>query len=173
MSSILGCREQTRFCHAQRILLCGWGETAFMSNLLRELSSGPAALPRNSEIVLFNALTTAQQQQRLADCSRVGSAIGIRHVQGNPLNRSDMAHKIDISECDARPGASSSRGSVVQYMETSRMPMLAHGVTTGTSYFPAQLRPASVVRHSVTALRVYHLTRADDVCVAGTTVRSS
>ena len=71
-----------------------------MSNLLRELASGPAALPRNSEIVLFNALTGAQQQQRLADCSRVGSAIGIRHVQGNPLNRSDMAHKIDISECD-------------------------------------------------------------------------
>ena len=110
-----------------------------MSNLLRELASGPAALPRNSEIVLFNALTTAQQQQvislvpsyglnmeisciaqdilisvllklrnritwltylqRLADCSRVSSAVGIRHVQGNPLNRSDMAHKIDIGEC--------------------------------------------------------------------------
>ncbi len=34
-----------------------------MSNLLRELASGPAALPRNSEIVLFNALTAAQQQQ--------------------------------------------------------------------------------------------------------------
>jgi len=45
------------------VLLCGWGETAFMSNLLRELASGPAALPRNSEIVLFNALTAAQQQQ--------------------------------------------------------------------------------------------------------------
>ena len=37
--------------------------------------------------------------QRLADCSRVSSAVGIRHVQGNPLNRSDMAHKIDIGEC--------------------------------------------------------------------------
>ena len=85
----------------QRVLLCGWGETAFMSNLLRELASGPAALPRNSEIVLFNALTTAQQQQRLADCSRVSAAVSIRHVQGNPLNRSDMAHKIDISECAA------------------------------------------------------------------------
>ena len=99
------CEHMTLRC-VQRILLCGWGETAFMSNLLRELASGPAALPRNSEIVLFNALTTAQQQQRLADCSRVGSAIGIRHVQGNPLNRSDMAHKIDISECAGALGPS-------------------------------------------------------------------
>ncbi len=44
-----------RRCGAlQRILICGWGETAFMASILRELDHGPAALPRGSEVVLFN-----------------------------------------------------------------------------------------------------------------------
>ncbi len=39
---------------SQRILICGWGEAAFMASILRELDRGPAALPRGSEVVLFN-----------------------------------------------------------------------------------------------------------------------
>ena len=38
----------------QRILVCGWGEAAFMASVLRELDHGPAALPAGSEVVLFN-----------------------------------------------------------------------------------------------------------------------
>ena len=37
-----------------------------MSNLLRELDHGPAALPRNSEVVMFNRLETEQQQAMLS-----------------------------------------------------------------------------------------------------------
>jgi hypothetical protein len=29
----------------QRVLLCGWGETQFMADLLAELDHGPSALP--------------------------------------------------------------------------------------------------------------------------------
>lgn len=50
---------------AQKILVCGWGEPTFMSNLLRELDHGPAALPRNSTVVMFNRLETEQQQGML------------------------------------------------------------------------------------------------------------
>ena len=53
-------------CTLQRILVCGWGEPTFMSNLLRELDHGPAALPRNSEVVMFNRLETEQQQAMLS-----------------------------------------------------------------------------------------------------------
>ncbi len=51
---------------AQKVLVCGWGEPTFMSNLLRELDHGPAALPRGSEVVLFNQQETEQQQEMLS-----------------------------------------------------------------------------------------------------------
>ena len=58
-------------CALQRILVCGWGEPTFMSNLLRELDHGPAALPRNSEVVMFNRLETEQQQAMLSVRARL------------------------------------------------------------------------------------------------------
>lgn len=33
---------------AERILLCGWGETRFMTTLLRELDHGSSALPKGA-----------------------------------------------------------------------------------------------------------------------------
>jgi hypothetical protein len=38
----------------QTVLLCGWGETTFMADLLHELDHGPAALPENSSVTLLN-----------------------------------------------------------------------------------------------------------------------
>ena len=49
----------------QRILVCGWGEPTFMSNLLRELDHGPAALPLGSEVVMVNRLESEQQSAML------------------------------------------------------------------------------------------------------------
>jgi hypothetical protein len=46
-----------------------------MSNLLRELDHGPAALPRNSEVVMFNRLETEQQQAMLSVRARLASDI--------------------------------------------------------------------------------------------------
>lgn len=45
--------------------MCGWGEPTFMANLLRELDTGPAALPKGSEVVMFNRLDTNRQQAML------------------------------------------------------------------------------------------------------------
>ena len=36
------------------MLILGWAELTFMTMLLRELDQGPAALPKGSEITLFN-----------------------------------------------------------------------------------------------------------------------
>jgi len=41
-------------CCPQTVLLCGWGETTFMADLLHELDHGPAALPANSSVTLLN-----------------------------------------------------------------------------------------------------------------------
>ncbi len=38
----------------QTVLLCGWGETTFMADLLHELDHGPAALPADSSVTLLN-----------------------------------------------------------------------------------------------------------------------
>ena len=39
----------------QRVLLCGWGETQFMADLLAELDHGPSALPPGSSVTLLNS----------------------------------------------------------------------------------------------------------------------
>jgi hypothetical protein len=43
----------------QRVLLCGWGETQFMADLLAELDHGPSALPPGSSVTLLNSRPTA------------------------------------------------------------------------------------------------------------------
>lgn len=80
---------------AEKILICGWGEPTFMSNLLRELDHGPAALPKNSEVVMFNRLETEQQQAMLSDFGKLRN-VRLLHLKGNPLNRKELAEKIDI-----------------------------------------------------------------------------
>ena len=47
------------------MLLCGWGETTFMADLLHELDHGPAALPANSSVTLLN---TRPGVDILGDC---------------------------------------------------------------------------------------------------------
>jgi hypothetical protein len=43
----------------QRVLLCGWGETQFMGDLLMELDHGPSALPPGSSVTLLNSRPTS------------------------------------------------------------------------------------------------------------------
>ncbi len=43
----------------QRVLLCGWGETQFMADLLAELDHGPSALPPGSSVTLLNSRPTS------------------------------------------------------------------------------------------------------------------
>ena len=83
------------------MLILGWGDSAFMSMLLRELDRGPAALPRGSELTLFNSreglLGSIRDRAQL-------EALSVLHVQGNPLDQDDLRAKLDISKC-APPGA--------------------------------------------------------------------
>ena len=89
-----------RCCAWEQVLILGWGDSAFMSMLLRELDRGPAALPRGSELTLFNSreglLGSIRDRAQL-------EALSVLHVQGNPLDQDDLKAKLDISKCAAPP----------------------------------------------------------------------
>ena len=67
-------------------------------SLLRELDHGPAALPRGSEVVLFNQHGPPQEMAQRADIANMDN-VRITHVRGNPSNRRDLAQKINIPTC--------------------------------------------------------------------------
>ena len=46
--------------HVQRLLILGWGDAVLMTDLLSELDHGPSALPRGSEVTLFNTRTSQE-----------------------------------------------------------------------------------------------------------------
>jgi hypothetical protein len=84
----------------QRILVCGWGEAAFMASVLRELDHGPAALPAGSEVVLFNQHDPPDQLPsvcRCCNCETCSSSAeqwlvcscqcGVLHSRGGALVR--------------------------------------------------------------------------------------
>ncbi len=79
-------------CCAQRLLLCGWGETPFMVDLLRELDAGTGSLPHGSEVILLNAHPEDRIAGHLATIRNPGlGSIRVRHVRGNPLCRDSYA----------------------------------------------------------------------------------
>ena len=67
-----------------------------MTMLLRELDRGPAALPRGSELTLFNSQTGLLGSIR--DRAKLES-LSVLHVEGNPLDVEDLRIKLDISRC--------------------------------------------------------------------------
>ena len=71
-------------------------------SLLRELDHGPAALPRGSEVVLFNQHGPPQEMAQRADIANMDN-VRITHVRGNPSNRRDLAQKINIPTCASLP----------------------------------------------------------------------
>ncbi len=82
-----------RGARAQRLLVCGWGETPFMLDLLRELDAGTGALPRGSEVVLLNAHPEERVSGHLEQV-RGGSglrSIRLRHVRANPLTHEGVS----------------------------------------------------------------------------------
>ena len=44
----------------QKLLILGWGDAVLMTDLLSELDHGPSALPRGSEVTLFNTRTSQE-----------------------------------------------------------------------------------------------------------------
>lgn len=56
--------------HAQAVLICGWRDEAFMSDMLREMDHGPSALPVGSQLTLFNASTNVEIMARVKTRNR-------------------------------------------------------------------------------------------------------
>ena len=44
----------------QRLLILGWGDGTLMTDLLSELDHGPSALPKGSEVTLFNTRSSQE-----------------------------------------------------------------------------------------------------------------
>ncbi|KAK9801967.1 hypothetical protein WJX73_003033 [Symbiochloris irregularis] len=78
----------------QRLLICGWLERTRMTLLLQELTCGTAALPKGSQVVLFN-------QHRGFEVMGVVKKISthnleIVHIRGNPLDRDEVKTKLQL-----------------------------------------------------------------------------
>jgi hypothetical protein len=76
-------------CWLQTVLICGWREEAFMSDLLREMDHGPSALPAGTKIVLFNNTSNDEITSRVRARNRselLPSSLILEVV----LNRDDM-----------------------------------------------------------------------------------
>ncbi|KAK9810370.1 hypothetical protein WJX72_009592 [[Myrmecia] bisecta] len=80
----------------ERVLICGWGESTFMTMLLRELDHGPAALPRGSELTLFN-MRDAQHVMGKARTKADLRNLSMIHVPGNPLEASELNANINLT----------------------------------------------------------------------------
>ncbi|KAF8072953.1 hypothetical protein HT031_000613 [Scenedesmus sp. PABB004] len=80
----------------QRLVVLGWGSRSLMADLIRELDHGLSALPRGSEVVFLNShAPEASLGAVLAGTSLEN--IQVRHVQANPLVRSSIAAKLDVT----------------------------------------------------------------------------
>eukprot|EP00884_Botryococcus_braunii_P018197 jgi/Botrbrau1/5060/Bobra.37_1s0025.1 len=79
---------------AINLLITGWGERTFMSDLLQSLDYD---LPPNSQVTLFN-----ERQGIMARVHKLSlKNISVLHVRGNPLRRLELAAKIDIRKYKA------------------------------------------------------------------------
>ncbi|KAG2488131.1 hypothetical protein HYH03_013277 [Edaphochlamys debaryana] len=85
---------------AMRVLLCGWADSRFMATLLREMDYGNAALPPGSEVLLMNTHDPATTLDLVLQ-SFEPSNITVRHLRGDPLQRSEMGALVDVTQLKA------------------------------------------------------------------------
>lgn len=80
---------------AEKVLLCGWADHAFMLDLLRELDHGQSCLPHGSEVVCVNVHDPDESLGKVVRSLTLEN-VTVRHVQLDPLQRSQMT-KLDLS----------------------------------------------------------------------------
>ena len=61
------------------MLLCGWGETSFMVDLMHELDHGPASLPYRSSVTLLNTRPGTDILGAPAEAGSARGRGGVRH----------------------------------------------------------------------------------------------
>ncbi|KAG2488904.1 hypothetical protein HYH03_012534 [Edaphochlamys debaryana] len=85
---------------AERVLLCGWADERYMGALLRELDHGSAALPPGSELLLMNTHDTSATLDVVLQSVKLAN-ITVRHLKADPLQRSEMAAHVDVTQLKA------------------------------------------------------------------------
>lgn len=72
----------------QKLLILGWGDAVLMIDLLSELDHGPSALPKHSEVTMFNTRTA----QEVLGMSSMQQAIIDAHI---------MCHSATLYKCNS------------------------------------------------------------------------
>ena len=79
------------------MLICGWGDDAFMGDLLEEMDHGPAALAPGSCVTLFNSTVPAHELQHHLKAAHV-KRLTFKLVTGDPLNYHHVASRLDVTK---------------------------------------------------------------------------
>ncbi|KAK9866656.1 hypothetical protein WJX84_009216 [Apatococcus fuscideae] len=95
--TLLPIETSPRKPQAEKVLILGWAELTFMTMLLRELDQGPAALPKGSEITLFNNRESPDVMGKTQEKAKLHS-LSVLHVQGDPLERSELQERVDLTK---------------------------------------------------------------------------
>ncbi|KAF6266640.1 hypothetical protein COO60DRAFT_7439 [Scenedesmus sp. NREL 46B-D3] len=80
----------------ERVLVLGWGPKCLMADLIKELDHGLSPLPAGSEVVFVNTHNPEDTLGAVAQNTNL-DCIKVHHVNANPLLRSSMAAKLDMS----------------------------------------------------------------------------
>ncbi|KAK9808551.1 hypothetical protein WJX73_007473 [Symbiochloris irregularis] len=80
----------------ENVIICGWGDDAFMGDLFEEMDHGPAALAPESRITLFNNTVSPQRLQLHLKAAHV-HRLTFDLVSGDPLNYQHVASRLDVT----------------------------------------------------------------------------
>lgn len=61
------------------------------------VSAGPTALPKGSEVVLFNTHAPGEVLERVVRLSSTHN-VTFLHIRGNPLDQQELKDKLDLSK---------------------------------------------------------------------------
>ncbi|WIA29180.1 hypothetical protein OEZ86_011691 [Tetradesmus obliquus] len=80
----------------ERVLVLGWGPKCLMADLIKELDHGLSPLPAGSEVVFANTHNPDDTLGAVLQNTTL-DYIKVHHVNANPLQRSSLAAKLDMS----------------------------------------------------------------------------
>ncbi|KAK9843129.1 hypothetical protein WJX74_007389 [Apatococcus lobatus] len=95
--TLLPIETSPRKARAEKVLILGWAQPSFMTMLLQELDHGPAALPKGSEVTLFNNRESPDVMGKTREKAQLNS-LSVLHVKGDPLEKADLTERIDLTK---------------------------------------------------------------------------
>ena len=67
-------------CFVQKLLILGWGDDVLMVDLLSELDHGPSALPKGSQVTMFNTRTQKEVLGKTTFCCKDHCRVCVQSV---------------------------------------------------------------------------------------------